>query len=538
MTIGNRELIAAAVDVGLVSNDEVEDVGLESLRSGADPLELLMKRCRAPRAAFYRAMAHVWQLPFLDLSQHELSAEWMDGPHVPLLARSRVLPVRSEGDTVLCASADPRESSLNSSLERVFGRPIQLALADPELLERQLARILEPNDAGGATESDPVEYMDSLMQDAYLRRASDIHIEPREDSCDVRVRVDGSLQTLAKGVSLDQGYALISRVKVLAGLDISEQRAPQDGGFSYEGLEPGSQPIDVRVATLPTRWGERATLRLLGGAREALTLDSLGMSASDIERFRRVICKPYGMILLTGPTGSGKTTTLYAALDEIRRPELNIMTVEDPVEQVLEGASQIQVAPEKVSFSTALRSFLRHDPDVLMVGEIRDAETADVALKAAMTGHLLLSSLHTNDAASAVTRLKDLGAAPFLISSSLLLVVAQRLVMRLCDACKQERKATADEAEFLKLDEGSHVWEPKGCPRCLGSGFSGRIGLFEFLSVDEELATLIAADASEESIRAAAGENMTSFYDDGRLKVIGGQTTVEDVRRIVDFRVM
>ena len=538
MSISARDLITAAVDVGLVTRDQAEDVGLEVRRTGGDQLELLMKRCRAPKAAFYRAMAHVMKIPFLDLSSYEVPSDWLESLHAPLLARSRALPVRLEGDRVLCAAADPSDPSLEATLQRMLGRPVQLGLAEPELLDIQLARLLDPGSDAVLGSSDPVEYMDGLMYQAYIHRASDIHIEPAEHACEVRFRVDGALQSIVKGISHDDGQALISRVKVLAGLDISEQRAPQDGGFSYEGLDSGGTQIDVRVATLPTRWGERATLRLLGAAREALTLDALGMGEEDVNRFRRVIRKPYGMILLTGPTGSGKTTTLYAALEEIRNPELNIMTVEDPIEQPLEGSSQVQVVSEKVGFTTALRAFLRHDPDVLMVGEIRDPETTDVALKAAMTGHLLLSSLHTNDAVSAVTRLRDLGAPAFLIGSSLLLVVAQRLVMRLCEVCREERSATKDEIKFFNFEEGAKVWEPTGCPRCLGSGYSGRIGLFEFLPINERVSELIAADALEGQIREAAGEELTSFYDDGRAKVLSGMTTAQEIRRIVDFRVM
>jgi len=286
----------------------------------------------------------------------------------------------------------------------------------------------------------------------------------------------------------------------------------------------------VRCATMPTRFGERATLRLLGSDNQALSLAGIGMSAIDLQRFEREIQKPHGMILITGPTGSGKSTTLYAALQQVSSPEINIMTVEDPIEYVMSGVAQVQVG-SKVSFSSALRSFLRHDPDVMMVGEIRDGETAGIGMKAAMTGHLVFSTLHTNSAAGAVNRLVDMGAERYLIGATLLAVIAQRLVRRLCTECRQERVVTVREAEFFGFDIAQKVYEPKGCAHCLDSGYKGRLALFETYWIDTKARQLINDGATEaELIRHA--KDFSDLLHDGVNKVSSGLTSLAELKRL------
>jgi type IV pilus assembly protein PilB len=381
---------------------------------------------------------------------------------------------------------------------------------------------------------DFVALIDSVLREAYLHRASDIHFLSEENGLRIRFRVDGKLSDHPISTDKNTANGLISRVKVLSDLDIAEQRQPQDGGFSYQLPAPFNKELNIRVATAPTRLGERITMRVLGEQSATITLTDLGMLPAELEQFRKAIHKPFGMILLTGPTGSGKSTTLFAALQEINAPDVNIMTVENPIEYVMEGVSQLQTGP-KVSFAGALRSFLRHDPDVLMVGEIRDHETADVAVKAAMTGHMVFSTLHTNNAVSAVTRLIDIGCESFLIGSTMTAVIAQRLVRRLCPHCKKPRHATAAERDEMGLlpEQVIEIYDAMGCALCQGTGFSGRLGLYETLWFNERLARLVARGADEEVIEQEAGEeNLRFLWEDGVEKVQLGWTTLNEVRTV------
>ncbi|MCG8426286.1 MAG: GspE/PulE family protein, partial [Chromatiales bacterium] len=383
------------------------------------------------------------------------------------------------------------------------------------------------SDTGG--ESDSIQLFDEIMKEAYLRRASDIHFEPFDGEMRIRLRVDGHMQEYNRPLTTAEGEALMTRMKVLSGLDIAEQRMAQDGGMSYRIEHWDIPPTDIRVATVPTRWGERATLRLLGQETGALSLEKLGMPKEILSGFRKAINRPYGMILVTGPTGSGKSTTLYGALRELDSDDQNILTVEDPVEQVMPGISQIQVTG-KVTFAQALRSFLRHDPDVILVGEIRDMETAETGLKAAMTGHLVLSTLHTNDAGGAVTRLADIGAERYLIGSTLVGVLAQRLIRRICPHCRESHSASEEERHLLGVtnEQPVTIYEPNGCPLCLGSGFVGRIGLFEALWIDEALGVAISEGASEDQIRQQAN-GLKSLWQDGLEKVLNGDTCLSEI---------
>ena len=350
--------------------------------------------------------------------------------------------------------------------------------------------------------TDSVQLVDRILRAGLLLHASDVHIDPAADSARVRFRIDGMLEDVLRIPAAMQG-AVTSRLKVLASLDIAERRAPQDGGFTWRmgGAGAfGAQPLDVRMATLPVRYGERVTLRLLETGGQRLGIDDLGMSDADRAAFDGVLRRPHGLVLLTGPTGSGKTTTLYAAIQELLKgTPLNIITVEDPIEYEIPGVAQAEVdSADKVNFSKALKSLLRHDPDVVMIGEIRDADSLDAAVKAALTGHLVLSTLHTNDAKSTVTRLVDMGLDPNLVPTTLRLAVAQRLVRRLCPECRVK---------------GAPGWEAKGCPACGGRGYRGRIGLFELYAPESGLST--------------------SMADDARAKVEAGVTSEAEVLRVV-----
>jgi general secretion pathway protein E len=361
-----------------------------------------------------------------------------------------------------------------------------------------------------------IRMLNALFTQAAREGASDIHIEPFEQTSVVRFRVDGALRDVVrpnKGLHA----ALISRIKIMAELDIAEKRMPQDGRIS---LRIGGRPVDVRVSTLPAAHGERAVLRLLDKGDAKLNLSAIGMGDAMLRRFEKLIAQPHGIILVTGPTGSGKTTTLYSAMSKLDVTQGNIMTVEDPIEYELAGIAQTQVNPKiDLTFAKALRAILRQDPDAIMIGEIRDLETAQIAIQASLTGHLVLATLHTNDAASAVTRLADMGIEPFLLSSSLLGVMAQRLVRKLCPHCKRQ--------------DAQGLWHPVGCPKCSNTGYTGRTGVFELLEVDDTMRELIHSRAPEAEMRSAAAKNgMTVMRDDGQRYVDAGVSSMEELLRV------
>ncbi|MDF0604177.1 type II secretion system ATPase GspE [Neisseriaceae bacterium TC5R-5] len=369
-----------------------------------------------------------------------------------------------------------------------------------------------------------IRMINALLTQALRDGASDIHIEAFEDRSVVRFRLDGSLRDV---VSPHRALhaAMVSRIKIMANLDIAEKRIPQDGRIS---LRLGGRPVDVRVSTLPTSHGERVVLRLLDKENARLDLTTLGMADDTLAAVDKVIRQPHGILLVTGPTGSGKTTTLYAALSRLDAQHTNIMTVEDPVEYHLDGVGQTQVNPRiDMSFAKALRAILRQDPDVVMIGEIRDLETAQIAVQASLTGHLVLATLHTNDAASAVTRLVDMGVEPFLLASSLLGVMAQRLVRRLCPLCKAPHPVALDDEP-----QQSH-YRPVGCPACNQSGYKGRYGIYELLLVDDPLQRLIHDRSSEQTLRDYASQHgMRSLRDDGLRWVKAGETSLEEILRV------
>jgi general secretion pathway protein E len=398
-----------------------------------------------------------------------------------------------------------------------------------------------PGEAGEADEAD-VERLKDLSSDAPVVRAvnaligravesqaSDIHIEPTEDSLKIRLRVDGALHD-EDPLPPHLKAAFVSRIKVMAGLNIAERRLPQDGRLR---LAVRGHEIDLRVATSPTIHGESVVMRILDRSNLPLDFESLGFDPDTLARFLRVLRQPHGIVLVTGPTGSGKTTTLYASLAAMNTADRKILTIEDPIEYRLAGINQTQVSPQiGLTFAAALRSFLRQDPDVMMVGEIRDLETAQVAVQAALTGHTILSTLHTNGAAAAVTRLLDMGVEPFLITSTLNAVLAQRLVRRLCPHCRETFSPTPEMFEALGVNPVGldRLWRPVGCPECGGAGFRGRVALLELLVSDAETERLILARAEARDIQAAAG--LRTMLEDGLVKARAGLTTLDEVLRV------
>src|SRR5205823_2510170 len=392
-------------------------------------------------------------------------------------------------------------------------------------------------DDDGVSDAPIVRLVNSVVAQAAEDGASDVHFEPQEDALLVRFRIDGVLQEVQR-VPKRMMPGVVTRLKVLAKLDIAERRKPQDGRISLNAAAAG-RTMDVRVATLPTVEGESVVMRLLDKSKEAPTLEEVGLGAEMQERLRELIHQPTGALLVTGPTGSGKSTTLFAAMTEINRPEINVITVEDPVEYRLAGLDQVQVNPRAgLTFATALRSILRSDPDVVMVGEIPDVETAKISIEAALTGHFVLSTLHTNDAPSALSRLNEMGVEPFLTGAAVTGVLAQRLARRLCEHCKELYTPSKEElTAALFPEEHRHgkveLFRRNGCVRCRQTGYRGRTGVFQLLAMDEELSALAARKASHQELeRAAADGGMSTLWDDGVEKVLSGMTSLEELARV------
>lgn len=443
-----------------------------------------------------------------------------------------------------------------AEVQRIAGASLQFAQVDPDTFEVRLASSYRDNasdasDAAGedgdlasladntavvddlldqSDDAPVIRLINALLLEAIKENASDIHIETQERKLVVRFRIDGILQTM---VEPKRALAplLVSRIKVMARLDIAEKRLPQDGRVS---LRVGGHEVDVRISTIPSQYGERVVMRLLDRNATRLGLDKLGMSLRDNDVFRQLLARPDGMLLVTGPTGSGKTTSLYAALDHLNDKTRNIMTVEDPIEYSIDGIGQMQVnAQTDLSFARGLRAILRQDPDVILVGEIRDRETAGVAVESAMTGHLVLSTLHTNTAVGAVARLIDMGVERFLLAPMLVGVVAQRLVRRLCTDCRRADVATVVDADLIEgLDAGEPIYRAAGCPACNNQGYRGRAGIYEVVAITREIEALIHSGASEADLTQAARADGPGLIADGLRQIRAGLTTVEDVARV------
>lgn len=477
------------------------------------------------------------------------------------LRNNILLPLRREGDRLIAATGDKRSVLALFDLARRFGLspfPIkveagiimdainrfygQIGTAEEVMedisgddLSAVATEFESPRDLLELTEEAPIiRLLNALLQQAVKEKASDIHIEPYEREIDVRIRIDGILHKVLSPPKIIQD-ALISRVKIMANLDIAEKRLPQDGRIR---VLIGGRDIDIRVSIVPTTFGERVVLRLLDRKQGLRGLNELGLG-DQLEEFNQLLNRTNGIILVTGPTGSGKTTTLYAALNSLNRAEKNIITVEDPVEYQLKGVGQIQVNPRiGLTFASGLRSILRQDPDVIMVGEIRDRETAEIAIQASLTGHLVLSTLHTNDSASSITRLLDMGIEPYLVASSLVGVLAQRLVRVICPHCKEGYKPSEEEMEYLGVQglgfRDGFLHRGRGCDKCRQSGYHGRTGIFELLIIDPEIRRMIISRSDSRTISEyAISRGMQNLYRDGLSKVRSGITTIEEVLRVI-----
>ncbi len=469
------------------------------------------------------------------------------------------VPIGGDENEVVVATADPLNVEAIQQLKLCYERPIHLVVTSSDEIAKAINAIRTSlmsdrssalSDSGKKEEADEhqlkidvtdsddddapiIRYVNAIIFKASSERASDVHIEPFEDKLKVRFRVDGVLYDVATEDKAFQA-SIISRVKVMSGLNIAEKRLPQDGRI---GLKIAGKEVDIRVSTVPTQFGERIVMRLLDKSGAVLDLDQLGISTKVLDAMKKLIQKPNGIMLVTGPTGSGKTTTLYACLTYINKPDLNILTVEDPIEYQLDGVGQMQVNPKiDFTFASGLRAILRQDPDVVMVGEIRDTETAEISIQASLTGHLVLSTLHTNDSAGAVSRLLDMGVEPFLVSSSLLGVLAQRLVRKLCKHCKVAYEITDEELKELNINpaelENRVAYRPgnRECSHCQSTGYSGRLGIHELLMIDDEVRSHILQRMDSNTIKTAAMKRgFETLRADGGRKVLQGLTSVEEV---------
>ncbi|MFR5833540.1 MAG: GspE/PulE family protein [Acutalibacteraceae bacterium] len=430
----------------------------------------------------------------------------------------------------------PREN-VNGAIERYY-KNVELFYRE-EQAEVQTINIVSTDTAKKMDEIESnvnntpvVKLVNNLVQQAYVRQVSDIHIEPFENDVLVRMRIDGDLVEVMR-LAPSALNSVISRIKILSGMNIAEKRVPQDGRFAFSNDE---FKVDLRVSTIPTIYGEKCVMRLLNtGGENLLSFEQLGMTKENIARFEHMLSAPNGIILVTGPTGSGKSTTLYAVLNRLRKPTINITTIEDPVEKQMFGVNQVQVNTKAgMTFANGLRALLRQDPDVIMIGEIRDYETAEIAVRASITGHLVLSTLHTNDSVATIVRLIDMGVPPYLVSASVNAIIAQRLVKRLCPYCKQKRALTDAEKVMLEDDSINDVYEPVGCPECNHMGYSGRIAIYEIVELDHTIRKMISAGAPVDEIRKVAAANGAEFLADNlRQLVAKGVTSMDEYNRII-----
>jgi general secretion pathway protein E len=530
-------------------------------QDGPTGLRKLWEQSDLPATEFADEVARFYKLPRIQLPQLLAASPLLGQFSRRFLRDMLAFPYRSPEGEIRLAIADPNDTASVHAAEIVLGGPIPIDIASFEDIATALTERLGEEDAATTVDGDTpqahsdddieslrdlasgapvVRGVNELLEKAVELRASDIHLAPSRSGLMVRMRIDGLLRAVpAPPDALPQ--AVISRIKILAGLNIAERRLPQDGAAR---LRIAKSDLDIRVAIMPTQHGESAVIRLLPRDRGLLAIDKLGFSADDRARLARLIELPHGMIVVTGPTGSGKTTTLATILSMLNEPTRKILTVEDPVEYEIAGIDQTQVKPAiGLTFAAALRAFVRQDPDVIMVGEVRDAETAHIAIHAALTGHLVLTTLHTDTSAAAVPRLLDLGVEAFLLKSTLRAVIAQRLVRQLCDRCKVRKILTpADIAaepryEALGLKAGETVHAPGGCERCGGSGYRGRVGVFELLELTPDIRALVDKATDSASIDAAAvAAGMTTMVDDGAQKCRTGLTSVAEVLRVTTIR--
>jgi general secretion pathway protein E len=551
------------LQISNLERNQLEE-GLQALEErGGRMGDILVKLGYVTESQVLYGLSLQMGLPFLrDIEIEDVDPEICSALPIHFARKHGILPIKRDGDGVLVATSNPLDvyplddvrillnqevkpviippRTIIDAINRVYDRDTNAAQQiiedfDEDSLNLISSALEEPTDLLDASDEAPViRLVNSTLFQAVKQRASDIHIEPFERELVVRYRIDGILYNVLTPPKRIQP-SITSRVKIMAGLNIAEKRLPQDGRIR---VTIAGKNIDIRVSIIPTAHGERIVMRLLDKTSILLKLEDIGFSADKLKTFNRLIHRPHGIILITGPTGSGKTTTLYAALTRINSPDKNIITAEDPIEYQIRGIGQIQVNPKiNLTFANGLRSILRQDPDVIMVGEVRDLETAEIAIQASLTGHLVFSTLHTNDSAGAITRLIDMGIEPFLASSSVIAIMAQRLVRIVCPDCRQQYSPGEEELGEIGMDSamaaGKPLYRAIGCQNCLGTGYHGRTGIFELLALDDDIRTLILKNYDSNTIKkTATDKGMLTLRQDGAKKVLKGITTIEEVLRV------
>ena len=541
------------IESGKISQEQLDRALLIHKRTGDRLGQVLIDQGFITETGLLRVLEHSLGIPLVDLSTLVPEKDAVRLVPMSLAERHGVIPIRKKGNRLMVAMVDPTNFFAIDDLRMVTQSEIEPALAVEadiqraidqyygvsDLVEKSVSQIQKDEYSFTAeietSEDAPViNIVNSLISQAIKTGASDIHLEPQEKGLRVRFRVDGVLREMTSFPKHTQG-AIVSRVKIISSMDIAEKRAPQDGRIQ---VQEAGRPVDIRVSSLPTIYGEKIVMRILDQKASILEIDSLGFSADNLRKFHKMYKHTYGMILVTGPTGSGKTTTLYSMLTELNSPTQNIITIEDPVEYRLAGINQVQVSNKAgMTFATGLRSILRQDPNIIMVGEIRDKETAEIAIRAALTGHLVLSTLHTNDAAGAVTRLIDMGIEPFLVASAVIGCVAQRLVRKICPECRQPYVPFPDSPECLMLAEHPEtcalLYHGTGCIHCGNTGFRGRLAVHEVMPMSPALRELVVRRASTSDLtQQAIAEGMQTIQQDGMSKVLDGRTSLKEMLRV------
>lgn len=557
-----RDVADVLSEMGKITGDQLSELRqIQLQKPNCDIFRTIRERKLTDEPDLYKAQADLLEMEFRRFAPGQVEREVFDKLGLDYSKNNRIMAVEVKGDVLMVATSRPSDLFVIEDVKRQAQMNIETVVCPEEDIDKvceafnvekvdydlddiindmsEVEVVQDQEDESDdlekmAGQSPVIKFVNYLVSNAIREGASDIHIEPKEKCMRTRYRIDGVLFEM-KQSPIKMHPAIVSRIKIMADLDISERRLPQDGKIK---VSVGGRAVDLRVSTLPTNHGEKVVIRVLDSKSILLGLDDLGMEPDAMKTFAEQIALPHGILLVTGPTGSGKSTTLYTALGQMDGNKLNVSTVEDPVEYQLDFCNQVQINDKiGLDFASALRSLLRQDPDVIMIGEIRDNETARIAVQAALTGHLVLSTLHTNDAAASITRLVDIGIEPYLIAASLNGVLAQRLVRRICPECKQVSEVSESVARYAAKAgiKAKQVYYGAGCDKCRGSGYNGRVGIYEQLVVDEQLREMISKDASVNNMRRVFHESgRRSLYDDGIVKVKKGLTTIEEVLRVTE----
>jgi type IV pilus assembly protein PilB len=558
--VKRRRLGDLLIDVGLVSKEQLEMALEEQKKSGEKLGEVLVGKGFVTEQNIIQVLEFQLGIPHVDLDKYQINSASVNLISESIAKRHGIIPINHQNDVITLAMSDPMNVFAIDDVKIYTGMEVQPVIVSMEAVKKAIGKYYgsqqalkaveefkkEKSVSIGITNSEAdekqneeinnapaVKLVNSIFEQALRSRASDIHIEPFEKYLKVRFRIDGKLYEIMRA-EVDIVSAISSRIKIIGGMNIAEKRAPQDGRIT---ITIADKVLDLRVSILPTVYGEKIVLRVVDKKSFVIKKEELGFTKSDQTLFENMLKNPHGIILVTGPTGSGKSTTLYSAINEINSPDINIITIEDPVEALIEGVNQVNINSKSgLTFAAGLRSVLRQDPNVIMIGEIRDNETAEIAVRAAITGHLVLSTLHTNDAPGAILRLIDMGIEPFLASSSIVGVIAQRLIRMICKNCKVEYKPKPDELEFLRVKSPDDVklFRGRGCAVCSGTGYKGRQGIYEVMMITKTHREMINRDCAEEELRQVSIDigGMITLSENARTRVLDGSTTLEEMIRV------